>query len=76
MPTLPRKSKEFPSFLYLIAILVFLFVAAIFIFVGYVAVSAVIEITDHGLRNVIQDLWCGPDVSCLFPPDVPIPVEK
>jgi plastocyanin domain-containing protein len=40
-------------------------IIAFWIFLGTVAVKAVDQVDQRGLKNVIEEIWCGPNNKCL-----------
>lgn len=40
---------------------VFVAIVAFWIFVGVLAVDAVSEIEQHGVKSVVEHIWCGRD---------------
>jgi hypothetical protein len=63
-----------PNWLYVWVIVIFTLAASIMIVAVFLITTVVMDVSDRGLRPVIEELWCGPDVHCLFPPDVPMSV--
>lgn len=40
---------------------VFVAIVAFWVFVGVLAVDAVSEIEQHGVKSVVEKIWCGQD---------------
>jgi hypothetical protein len=38
---------------------------ALWIFAGTTAVKAVDQVEQHGLKAVVEEIWCGPNNKCL-----------
>lgn len=46
-------------------VVVFIGLAAFYIFVGSLALNAASDVQEHGAKAVIERIWCGPDNKCL-----------
>lgn len=47
--------------------MVFVFIIASWITMGVIAYKSIDAVNEHGVKGVIESVWCGKDTDCKLP---------